>query len=451
MANFISPEDYAQLLRESRDTDRFGQGMLQRPTHWSQALAGALGMGLGGYQAGQARDRNQATVQDANQQLAQLLQGGGNLEAAMANPRSADAARQYQMQAPARARAAASASREAARFDRERSQWGMQDKVNQLKMRQLEGQLAKQNQSREMERAILQRFGIGGEQPQQAGPPSGTPNRFNFTGAAPQPSGMTAQFDKLAPSQQTQVLAALQRKDYGEAARIMGSATRLKDLGIDPDSPEGQAFLLTGKLPAAAFKAMQASQKRKESGGNIAAGLRDVLRRAEDANKAGSLESSIGPFQGSEPTSLLGAVPINIARAWGEVTNLLGGGEMSPTEVRSNVQGATEAIAAAIKPLIRGPGEGPWTDADQARLVSVVGNLPQARDLKEFKRRLNAVRDRVQANFGLEIPFDAEQDAAPTQGIPTRAIEKLRQDPSLSAAFDEKYGQGAAARVLNGR
>ena len=151
------------------------------------------------------------------------------------------------------------------------------------------------------------------------------------------------------------------------------------------------------------------------------------MQKAEAANKAGSLESAIGPFQGTEPSTMLGNVPIGIARAWGEVTNLFGGGKMSPTEVRSNIAGATEAIAASIKPLIRQPGEGPWTDADQARLVAMVGNLPEAKNLPEFKRRLNALRDRVQANFGMNIPFDAMQPM-PKNGLqpPAGAVEMLR-------------------------
>lgn len=100
--NFLSPEDYAQMLRQAEMENRAGLLMNQAPRHWTQALAGALNQGLSGYRAGQAQERNQATQADANAQLAQLLQGGGNIEAAMANPRSAQQAFQYQAQAPQR-------------------------------------------------------------------------------------------------------------------------------------------------------------------------------------------------------------------------------------------------------------------------------------------------------------------------------------------------------------
>ena len=63
-------------------------------------MLGHLVRVLSGYRTGQAQERNQATQADANAQLAQLLQGGGNIEAAMANPRSAQQAFQYQAQAP---------------------------------------------------------------------------------------------------------------------------------------------------------------------------------------------------------------------------------------------------------------------------------------------------------------------------------------------------------------
>jgi hypothetical protein len=41
--------------------------------------------------------------------------------------------------------------------------------------------------------------------------------------------------------------------------------------------------------------------------------------------------------------------------------------------------------------------------------------------------------------------------APATSGIPQGAIDKLRKNPSLRGAFDEKYGAGAAARAIGGR
>jgi hypothetical protein len=138
-----------------------------------------------------------------------------------------------------------------------------------------------------------------------------------------------------------------------------------------------------------------------------------------------SLESAIGPWQGADPdqTGLLSAPVANVARGLGEAWNFIRGGGNNLSEIRSNIRGTTEALAAAIKPLIRGPGEGVWTDADQARLVAVVGDLAQASTKDEFKRRLNAVRDRIKSNFNIDVPFEAME--APKSA--PQSTEELRK------------------------
>jgi hypothetical protein len=218
---------------------------------------------------------------------------------------------------------------------------------------------------------------------------------------------------ELSPPQAMQVATTIAKRNPAMAKYLMDEVKRaqiepkLLSMGIDPASAEGQTYMLTGRLPAKAYEKMANSAKRDELTGKVDAGLTNLLDSANTTNDT-SFESALGPFQGSTPDSLAGAVPINIARVWGEISNFMGGGNISPSEVRSNITGATEALAGAIKPLIRGPGEGPWTDADQSRLVSIVGDLAQARNKDEYRRRLNSVRDRVRANFGLDLKFDAK-------------------------------------------
>lgn len=212
----------------------------------------------------------------------------------------------------------------------------------------------------------------------------------------------------------------------------------------------------------------------------VDAGLQNILDEATAANNKGSLESAIGPLQGAEPNDIVGAAAAKAARLGGEVTNYLSGGELAPTEVRSNIRGATETLATAIKPLIRGPGEGTWTDSDQARLVSIVGDLATARDLPEFKRRLNAVKDRLKANFGLDLKFDASPDktkivpsgpasqadmapqpdpqasriANPGAPVPSstdmQVLKANANNPQFVEAFNQKFGAGAADWFLTG-
>lgn len=129
---------------------------------------------------------------------------------------------------------------------------------------------------------------------------------------------------------------------------------------------------------------------------NIAAGLSNLARIPDEAGRW-SFESSVGPLQGDQD-ALLGP----LARAGGSILNMFG--NQNTTEIRSRVEGDVEALAAAIKPLIRKPGEGPWTDSDQRRLVAVVGSLTQARTVEEYKRGLENVRQRIMSNFGMQIP-----------------------------------------------
>jgi hypothetical protein len=145
---------------------------------------------------------------------------------------------------------------------------------------------------------------------------------------------------------------------------------------------------------------------------NVAGGLQNLNKMTQTYDDA-SFTNAVGPIQGSTPDGIIAGTPIRIARVFGEIANAVEGGKNSPSEVRSAITSATETLAAAIKPLIRKPGEGVWTDADQARLVSIVGDLTQASNKAEFKRRLNNVRDSIQSNFGVKIDFDSAGGGTP--------------------------------------
>jgi hypothetical protein len=129
---------------------------------------------------------------------------------------------------------------------------------------------------------------------------------------------------------------------------------------------------------------------------NLGAGLDRLAAVPGDMGKY-SFEAATGPLQGSD-----GYVLAPLARAWGSVINMAG--SHSTTEVRNRINGDSLALAAAIKPLVRKPGEGTWTDKDQELLNSIVGNLSQANNQTEYFRGLEAVRERIKANFGIDLP-----------------------------------------------
>jgi hypothetical protein len=205
--------------------------------------------------------------------------------------------------------------------------------------------------------------------------------------------------------------AAASRRGSPEAEQRLAD---LKRFNIDPNSPEGQMYYFNRKMPNKAYENKSYLAKQDGTINGIEQGLTNLNAKA-DAYDDVSFGNAVGPIQGSTPDGLLSAVPVNAARLAGEVKNWWGGGKTAPSEVRSTIMADTETLAAAIKPLIRKPGEGVWTDQDQARLVSIVGDLSQSSDKQEFRRRLNNVRDRLKSNFNLDINFNATGPDQPAQ------------------------------------
>ncbi len=75
--------------------------------------------------------------------------------------------------------------------------------------------------------------------------------------------------------------------------------------------------------------------------------------------------------------------------------------EYLPTPARSQFDTANELLSTSIKPLIRGPGEGTWTDADQAKLDKLIlgGGRDDAAN-EESLRGLKALVQQRQAKHG---------------------------------------------------
>jgi hypothetical protein len=344
-----------------------GEGMDTSPVgHWTQALARVVQGGIGGYQQG-AADRGEAEGRrDVNARLTKALTSKAPLSetatSLMGNPWSEEA--------------------------------GQDLAVSSMKQ---DARLAADDPRRE----YTQRAQVAEEQGLQRG--TAEWKSFVLTGKLPNADGGALDAARLDLIR-AQTEAARAKSNTGNV-----DADRTADLvrmSIDPESAEGKAYRLNGKLPAAGYTQMNQIQLRERAAPKISEGLKNLNNMTETYDDA-SFDNAVGPFQGSTPSSLFGAIPINIGRLFGEAANTVEGGNTSPSEVRSNIQGTTEALAAAIKPLIRAPGEGVWTDADQERLVAVVGDLAQSRDKTEFKRRLNAVRDRIKSNFALDVQFDA--------------------------------------------
>ena len=163
-------------------------------------------------------------------------------------------------------------------------------------------------------------------------------------------------------------------------------------LGLQPGTQQHKTFVLTGKV-----------EKPEESTANkISGGLNRLATVPQDVGRQ-SFEHATGPLQGDENSAWFNPGP-PLARAWGSLANSIFGNDTATTDVRNRIAGDVEALAAVIKPLIRKPGEGPWTDADQKRLVAVVGSLAESNNADEYARNLENVRQRIIANFGIDLP-----------------------------------------------
>jgi len=138
------------------------------------------------------------------------------------------------------------------------------------------------------------------------------------------------------------------------------------------------------------------------------------------------LENAIGTFQGDDSSYILAP----ISRVFGSIAAGLEGAD-SPSQIRRKIRGDTEALATAIKPLIRKPGEGTWTDADQARLVSIVGDLQLANTKEEYLKGVNDVVRRLNANFNLNLK--------PVKTQPSRPRARNRQTGEIIEYIDGKW------------
>ena len=255
-------------------------------------------------------------------------------------------------------------------------------------------------------------------------------------------------FDLTHGLQKDRLNLERRRKDPREMFKVR--ATQAQEYGLDPKSPEGRQYVLTGQLSRKAKHGIfgqrneaaislglqpgtedhknfvltgKLAKPQSDLSTNIASGINRLATVPREYGDD-QLERATGPLQGGD-TYVLSP----LARAWGSVSNLLRGGDHSTTEIRSRIAGDVEALSATLKPLIRKPGEGPWTDADQRRLVSVVGDLATARSADEYRRALENVRQRVMANFGIELPavdFNSGASEAPGQLPPGVTVRRIK-------------------------
>ena len=242
------------------------------------------------------------------------------------------------------------------------------------------------------------------------------------------------------------------RSDPAQAYAVR--AEQAKQYGLDPRTPEGRQYVLTGKLGTQAKQTIfsqrheaavglglqpgteqhkifvltgKVEKPQESTAEKISGGLNRLATVPSDVGRQ-SFEYATGPLQGDENAAWFNPGP-PLARAWGSLANSVFGNATATTDVRNRIAGDVEALAAVIKPLIRKPGEGPWTDADQKRLVAVVGSLAESNNADEYARNLENVRQRIIANFGIDLPPIAgatQGQQVPQQLPPGVTVRRVR-------------------------
>jgi hypothetical protein len=194
---------------------------------------------------------------------------------------------------------------------------------------------------------------------------------------------------------------------------------------------------------------LQARTVHEGPQGNAVSGIAGGMRELHDipnryGGDKGVFGSAVGAFQGDPNSYVLGP----LSRAWGSLSSFTASGQGStapPAEVRRAIEGATNTLAASLKPLIRKPGEGSWSDRDQAVLDSIVGNLTRANDVAQYDRELENVRSRIEQNFGIKLPALARKpqaDRLPAgQPAPTRSVAPNQQVQDGATATNPRTGQ----------
>jgi lysozyme len=173
-----------------------------------------------------------------------------------------------------------------------------------------------------------------------------------------------------------------------------------------------------------------------------------------------SFEKTIGPFDNF--TGPYGALPIG--PAVGYLSTL--GKDVGTTQVRDAIKADVRAMMMKAKEMVRGPGEGVWTDADQRNLDEIAGDILGSRDRAAYDAAVGNIAGRIYdiylAPKGIKredigLPAQDERRAARAPQITPEQQAKTKEryqaaDPATKAAIEKQLREMGfdPAQVLGG-
>lgn len=250
-------------------------------------------------------------------------------------------------------------------------------------------------------------------------------------------TAMSAYDDKMADNMRQQnELALKQREQF----------LKLYEVGRSTDDPESTKAKETAKLDA---KREGDLATMRQKGGLAIKGIGSELQALVDLANSGKLTSgAIGPWDASDEP-IVGGPAGWIApsgKTMGRILNSFDPGEWggaNPEQQRALIEQGQMGILNVAKKLVREAGEGTFSEGDQQLLNKLVGELPQARNLADFKERVANLREVMQRVFAAPLGLE----------LPKLTMEKGQKageqaQPAAKSAASEPVG---ATRTINGQ